>query len=105
MAQSADERDEILRPRKDNKRLQTERDVLAKTTAGLAGASVDNCHAVFTLMRAANRGDAQGRSYAVHTLAKVLKVSCSGYYEWRDREPSARVVDNDLLNDRIVQIH
>ena len=56
-------------------------------------------------MRAANQADAQGRSYAVRTLARVLDVSASGYYDWRDREPSARAVDNALLSDRIEQIH
>lgn len=40
MALSAEERDELLRLRKDNKRLQTERDILAKATAWFAGASV-----------------------------------------------------------------
>ena len=40
MALSANERDELLRLRKDNKRLQTERDILAKATAWFAGASV-----------------------------------------------------------------
>ena len=40
MALSASERDELLRLRKDNKRLQTERDILAKATAWFAGASV-----------------------------------------------------------------
>ena len=40
MALSADERDELLRLRKDNKRLQTERDILAKATAWFAGTSV-----------------------------------------------------------------
>ena len=59
-------------------------------------------------MRAANQADAQGpaqaRSYPIRTLAKVLKVSASGDVDWRDREPSARVVDNELLGDRIEQI-
>ena len=40
MALSAEERDELLRLRKENRRLQTERDILAKATAWFAGASV-----------------------------------------------------------------
>ena len=40
MALSANERDELLRLRKENRRLQTERDILAKATAWFAGASV-----------------------------------------------------------------
>ena len=60
---------------------------------------------IFTLMSVANQADAQGRSYPVRTLAKVLDVSASGYYDWHDREPSARALDNELLSDRIEQIH
>ena len=60
-------------------------------------------------MSVANQADAQGktqgRAYPIHTLAKVLDVSASGYYDWRDREPSARALDNELLSDRIEQIH
>ena len=60
-------------------------------------------------MRAANQADAQrpaqARTYPIRTLAKVLKVSASGYYEWRDREPSTRAISNELLSDRIEQIH
>ena len=40
MALSAEERDELLRLRKENRRLQIERDILAKATAWFAGASV-----------------------------------------------------------------
>ena len=56
-------------------------------------------------MSVANQATAQGRSYAVRTLARVLDVSPSGYYDWRDREPSARALDNERLSDRIEQIH
>ena len=56
-------------------------------------------------MSVANQADAQGRAYAVRTLAKVLKVSASGYYDWRDREPSTRAADNERLGERIEQIH
>ena len=59
-------------------------------------------------MRAANQAYAQGpgqaRTYPIRTLAKVLNASASGYYEWRDREPSARAVNNALLGNRIEQI-
>ena len=56
-------------------------------------------------MRAANQADAQDRSYPIRTLARVLDVSPSGYYDWRDREPSTRAVDNELLSEAILQIH
>ena len=60
-------------------------------------------------MRAANQaythGQVQGPQLPIRTLAKVLKVSASGYYDWRDRELSARAVANEQLGDRIEQIH
>ena len=56
-------------------------------------------------MSAANQADAQGRAYSIRTLAKLLDVSASGYYDWRDRAPSVRAVDNELLGEAIVQIH
>ena len=36
---------------------------------------------------------------------RVLKVSRSGYYEWRDRPPSARDVEDAYLANTIVDIH
>ena len=56
-------------------------------------------------MSVANQADAQGRAYPIRTLARLLDVSASGYYDWRDRKPSARAADNELLGDRIQQIH
>ena len=32
--------------------------------------------------------DAEKTSYPVSVLCKVLKVSRSGYYDWKDRPPS-----------------
>ena len=35
----------------------------------------------------------------------VLRVSTSGYYEWRSRAPSAREVADEALRTQIVEIH
>jgi len=43
--------------------------------------------------------------YAVRTLCRVLGVSPSGYYAWRDRPPSARAVENERLLARMREIH
>lgn len=40
-------------------------------------------------------------AYRVRSLCAALGVSRSGYYEWRDRRPSRRAVDNQRLLQRI----
>ena len=41
----------------------------------------------------------------VHTMCRVLQVSASGYYAWRDRAPAAHAIANGVLTERIRQIH
>jgi putative transposase len=41
----------------------------------------------------------------VAVACRVLGVSRSGYYEWRDRPPSARAQANELLLKQIVEVH
>ena len=48
----------------------------------------------------ANQADAN-----VRAMCRVLQVSASGYYAWRDRAPSARTVANAVLSERIRQVH
>lgn len=38
-------------------------------------------------------------------MCQVLSVSLSGYYAWRQRRPSRRQVENELLTAEIRQIH
>jgi transposase InsO family protein len=49
--------------------------------------------------------DEYRKEYKVSTMCRVLKVSRSGYYAWRDRLPSIRHRDNAELLQRIRQIH
>ena len=42
---------------------------------------------------------------SVRTLCRVLEVSASGYYAWRERPPSRRVIDNAVLTERIRTVH
>jgi putative transposase len=43
--------------------------------------------------------------HAIATAARVLGVSPSGYYAWRDRAPSARARSDAALLERIRRIH
>jgi len=43
--------------------------------------------------------------YDVAVTCRVLKVSRSGYYEWRSRGPSARDYDDAHLLDTIIDVH
>jgi putative transposase len=49
--------------------------------------------------------DAEKASYPVSALCRVLRVSRSGYYEWKDRPPSNRDRENATLTERIREIH
>lgn len=42
---------------------------------------------------------------SVAVACRVLGVSTSGYYEWRDRPPSGRAVADEALRAQIVEIH
>ena len=41
----------------------------------------------------------------VHTMCRVLQVSASGFYAWRDRAPAPRAIANGVLTERIRRIH
>jgi putative transposase len=49
--------------------------------------------------------DAEKASYPVSVLCKVLKVSRSGYYDWKDRPPSRRSREDIALSAKIHEIH
>ena len=44
-------------------------------------------------------------NHSVGTLCRVLKVSKSGYYDWRNRPPSARDRSDAMLTEKITHIH
>ncbi len=49
--------------------------------------------------------DAERASFPVAVLCKVLGVSRSGYYGWRDRPPSSRSRQDVALTAKIYQLH
>ena len=46
-----------------------------------------------------------GEGLPVQVAVRVLEVSESGYYEWRNRAPSARETRHEWLTDLIRQVH
>ena len=42
---------------------------------------------------------------SVRTMCRVLGVSASGFYAWRERAPSPRSIANAVMTERIRQIH
>ncbi len=49
--------------------------------------------------------EAEKASYPVSVLCRVLKVSRSGYYDWKDRPPSKRAQENAALTQKIWEVH
>jgi putative transposase len=49
--------------------------------------------------------EAQKATYRISRMCKALKVSKSGFYDWRDRTPSARAQADALLSEKIARIH
>lgn len=49
--------------------------------------------------------NANQANVSVHTMCRVLDVSASGYYAWRDRPPSRRAMDNAVMVERIRTVH
>jgi len=43
--------------------------------------------------------------FPVRTMCRVLGVSASGFYAWRERAPSQRSITNAVMTERIRQIH
>ena len=43
--------------------------------------------------------------YPIRTLCRMLKVSASGYHDWRERPPSPQSLDDAVMTERIRIIH
>jgi putative transposase len=49
--------------------------------------------------------DGEKAHYPVGVLCRVMKVSRSGYYAWRTREPSQRASEDDALAHTVAEVH
>ena len=49
--------------------------------------------------------EAQKAHYRISAMCRILKVSKSGFYGWKDRPPSARAQADAVLSEKIPRIH
>ncbi len=49
--------------------------------------------------------DAEKAEYSISLLCRILRVSRSGYYDWKGRPPSERDCENAALTEKIREIH
>jgi putative transposase len=49
--------------------------------------------------------DGEKAHYPVGVLCRAMKVSRSGYYAWRTREPSQRASEDDALAHTVAEVH
>ncbi|MES2362637.1 MAG: IS3 family transposase [Pseudomonadota bacterium] len=96
---NAAERQELVELRRKLRQVQMERDILAKANGLVCRQKREDVHNVYQLVKA---NQAQ---LPVRALCETLKVSTSGYYDWRDRPLSQRGQDNVVLSESIRQAH
>ncbi|MFC3853236.1 IS3 family transposase [Salinispirillum marinum] len=90
---SSDESPELKRLRKENDKLKLENDLLKKATVSV-GSTQDRYRFIAR----------HGATHGVRYLCRWLKVSHSGYYDWKDRPDSQRQHQNNALRRRIAEI-
>ncbi|MGH9892419.1 MAG: IS3 family transposase [bacterium] len=96
---TSQEREELRRLRRENRRLKLEREILFKSSGLVRSGDRNDPRQVFGFVRANQAG------YPVSTLCRVLEVSASGYYAWEKRGPSARALSDAALLAKIREIH
>ncbi|MBV5262407.1 IS3 family transposase, partial [Synechococcus moorigangaii CMS01] len=90
-----DERQELQRLRRELKRVQMERDFLKKAGGLLCQGKQRRYELI----------EAEKEEFPVRMMCRILQVSRSGYYGWRQRKPSLRMRENEMLSREIEHIH
>ncbi|WP_369796577.1 IS3 family transposase [Cupriavidus sp. amp6] len=93
------ERQELTRLRREIRQLKMEREILAKAGGLVRPGDRHAARKGYEFMKAN-----QAR-YPLSTMARLLKVSRSGFHAWMERRPSAHAVSDKLLLAQIREIH
>ncbi|HYM15540.1 MAG TPA: IS3 family transposase [Dehalococcoidia bacterium] len=96
---TTEERGELVRLRRANRVLAMENEIL-KQAGGLLRAGERPPKMTFRLVQ-----ELAARGVLAAVTCRVLRVSTSGYYEWRGRVPSLRAVADAALSAQIREIH
>ena len=96
---TSEERAELVRLRRANRTLEMENEILKRAARVLRARE----RAPKMSFRLVQELAADGVHVAV--ACRVLRVSSSGYYEWRERGPSARARADEVLSAEIAEIH
>ncbi|MDP9025860.1 MAG: IS3 family transposase [Candidatus Eremiobacteraeota bacterium] len=96
---TSDEREELIKLRRENKRLKLEQEILFKSRGLVRSRGSHDSREIFGFVRAYQA------EYSIKMICRVLEVSESGYYAWCGRAPSSRAQANQLLGDRVEAIY
>ena len=90
------EREELVRLRRENRQIKMERDFLKKSQHLLRQGELVGPYETI---------EAEKETYPIAMMCDLLEVSRSGYYAWRQREPSKREQDDAMFVDKIKASH
>jgi hypothetical protein len=85
--------------RRENKTLRQEREFPEKSCRLLREGGWDSVNSCYRLI------EAEKTSFPVQFMCRMLRVSRSGYYDWKGRAPSRRNCEDTALTEKIREIY